>query len=56
MGQGPALTMLLAGPALSLPNLIVIGSVMGWKKTGTFAGLIVVLSTIVGMSYGAFVS
>ena len=56
MGQGPALTMLLAGPALSLPNLIVIGSVMGWKKTGTFAGLIVVLSTIVGMSYGAFVT
>ncbi|MFO7802712.1 MAG: permease [Desulfovermiculus sp.] len=55
MGQGPALTMLLAGPALSLPNLIVIGSVMGWKKTGTFAGLIVVLSTIVGMSYGAFI-
>ncbi|MFO7931745.1 MAG: permease, partial [Desulfosalsimonas sp.] len=53
MGQGPALTMLLAGPALSLPNLIVIGSVMGWKKTGTFAGIIVVLSTIVGMSYGA---
>jgi len=55
MGQGPALTMLLAGPALSLPNLIVIGSVMGWKKTGTFAGLIVVLSTILGMSYGAFI-
>ncbi|MFW5874645.1 MAG: permease, partial [bacterium] len=53
MGQGPALTMLLAGPALSLPNLIVIGSVMGWKKTGTFAGIIVVLSAIVGMSYGA---
>ncbi len=52
MGQGPALTMLLAGPALSLPNLIVIGSVMGWKKTGTFAGIIVVLSTIAGMSYG----
>ncbi|MCF8108873.1 MAG: permease [Desulfohalobiaceae bacterium] len=55
MGQGPALTMLLAGPALSLPNLIVIGSVMGWKKTGTFAGLIVVLSTLVGMFYGAFI-
>ena len=52
MGQGPALTMLLAGPALSLPNLVVIGSVMGWKKTSTFAGLIVVLSTIVGMAYG----
>jgi hypothetical protein len=56
MGQGPALTMLLAGPALSLPNLIVIGSVMGWKKTGTFAGIIVVLSTIVGMAYGAIVT
>jgi len=53
MGQGPALTMLLAGPALSLPNLIVIASVMGWRKTGTFAGLIVVLSTLLGMSYGA---
>ncbi|MFO7877605.1 MAG: permease [Desulfovermiculus sp.] len=56
MGQGPALTMLLAGPALSLPNLIVIGSVMGWKKTGTFAALIVVLSTVVGMTYGAFIA
>ncbi len=55
MGQGPALTMLLAGPALSLPNLIVIGSVMGWKKTGTFAGIILVLSTLVGMSYGSFI-
>ncbi len=54
MGQGPALTMLLAGPALSLPNLIVIGSVMGWKKTLTFAGIIVVLSTIAGMAYGSF--
>ena len=56
MGQGPALTMLLAGPALSLPNLIVIGSVMGWKKTLTFAGLIVILSTLVGMTYGAFIA
>lgn len=56
MGQGPALTMLLAGPALSLPNLIVVGSVMGWKKTGTFAGIIVILSTIVGMFYGAMVA
>jgi len=54
MGQGPALTMLLAGPALSLPNLIVIGGVMGWRKTLTFAGIIVVLSTLVGMGYGSF--
>ena len=56
MGQGPALTMLLAGPALSLPNLIVVGSVMGWKKTGTFAVIIVILSTLVGMTYGAIVT
>ncbi len=56
MGQGPALTMLLAGPALSLPNLIVIGSVMGWKKTGTFATIVVILSTILGMFYGAFIA
>lgn len=55
MGQGPALTMLLAGPALSLPNLIVIGSVMGWKKTLTFAGIIVVMSSLAGMAYGAFI-
>jgi uncharacterized membrane protein YraQ (UPF0718 family) len=55
MGQGPALTMLLAGPALSLPNLVVIGSVMGWKKTLTFVGLIVILSTLVGIAYGAFI-
>ncbi len=56
MGQGPALTMLLAGPALSLPNLIVIGSVMGWKKTGTFAGIIVILSTFLGIIYGNLVT
>jgi len=56
MGQGPALTMLLAGPALSLPNLVVIGGVMGWKKTGTFATIVVILSTVVGMIYGAFIA
>ncbi|WP_054030470.1 permease [Desulfatitalea tepidiphila] len=54
MGQGPALALLLAGPALSLPNMLVIGSVMGVKKTATFCGLIVVMSTIAGMLYGAF--
>jgi uncharacterized protein len=53
MGQGPALALLLAGPALSLPNLLVIGSVMGVKKTATFSGIIIVLSTIAGMLYGA---
>ena len=54
MGQGPALALLLAGPALSLPNMLVIGSVMGVKKTATFCGIIVVMSTIAGMLYGAF--
>ena len=52
MGKGPALALLLAGPALSLPNMLVIGGVMGVKKTLTFCLIIVVLSTIAGMSYG----
>jgi uncharacterized membrane protein YraQ (UPF0718 family) len=54
MGKGPALALLLAGPALSLPNMLVIGSVMGVKKTATFCGIIVIMSTIAGMAYGAF--
>ncbi len=52
MGKGPALALLLAGPALSLPNMLVIGSVMGVKKTATFCGIIVIMSTIAGMIYG----
>ncbi len=52
MGKGPALSLLLAGPALSLPNMLVIGGVMGVKKTVTFCAIIVVLSTIAGMTYG----
>jgi uncharacterized membrane protein YraQ (UPF0718 family) len=52
MGKGPALSLLLAGPALSLPNMLVIGGVMGFKKTATFCVIIVILSTIAGMSYG----
>ncbi|ACN17869.1 putative permease [Desulforapulum autotrophicum HRM2] len=55
MGKGPALALLLAGPALSLPNMLVIGSVMGVKKTATFCGIIVIMSTIAGMLYGAWV-
>jgi uncharacterized protein len=54
MGQGPALALLLAGPALSLPNMLVIGSVLGVKKTATFCGIIIVLSTIAGMIYGTW--
>ena len=52
MGKGPALSLLLAGPALSLPNMLVIAGVLGVKKTTTFCGIIVILSTIAGMCYG----
>ncbi len=52
MGKGPALALLLAGPALSLPNMLVIGGVMGVKKTSVFCIIIVVMSTIAGMCYG----
>ncbi|MBN2042131.1 MAG: permease [Spirochaetes bacterium] len=53
MGKGPALALLLAGPALSLPNMLVIKSVIGWKKTVVFVSLVVVMATISGMVFGA---
>ena len=53
MGKGPALALLLAGPALSLPNMLVIGGVMGVKKTTIFCTIVVILSTIAGMTYGS---
>jgi len=53
MGKGPALALLLAGPALSLPSMLVIKSVLGAKKTVVYIALVVVLSTIAGMIYGA---
>ncbi|OGF50248.1 MAG: permease [Candidatus Firestonebacteria bacterium RIFOXYA2_FULL_40_8] len=52
MGKGPALTLLLAGPALSLPSMIVIIKMIGVKKGLTFIGLIVVLSAVAGMIFG----
>ncbi len=52
MGKGPALALLLAGPALSLPNMLVIRSVMGTRKTLVYIVLVVVLSTVAGMTYG----
>ncbi len=55
MHEGPALALLLAGPALSLPSLLVIRSVLGVKKTAVFATLVVVMATVVGMTYGTFV-
>lgn len=53
MGRGPALALLLAGPALSLPNLLVIRGVLGTKKTLVYSGLVVALSTLAGVLFGA---
>ena len=53
MGKGPALAMLLAGPALSLPNMLVIRSVMGTKKTVVFVLLVIIMATLSGLFYGA---
>lgn len=52
MGSGPALALLLAGPAVSLPNMIVLYRIMGLKKTGTYILLVVIISTIAGYLYG----
>ena len=54
MGKGPGLALLLAGPALSLPNMLVIRSVMGTKKTVVFVSLVVIMATFTGMIYGAW--
>jgi uncharacterized membrane protein YraQ (UPF0718 family) len=53
MAKGPVVALLLAGPALSLPNMIVIWRLMGGAKTAVFCGLIVVAATITGLVYGA---
>ena len=53
MGKGPALALLLAGPALSLPSMLVLRSVMGTKKTLVFVSLTVVMATVTGMVFGA---
>ncbi len=52
MGAGPALALLLAGPSLSLPNMVVIARVMGLKKAGVYILLVVLISTMVGYLYG----
>jgi uncharacterized membrane protein YraQ (UPF0718 family) len=52
MGQGPALALLLAGPSLSLPSMLVIGGELGFKKTATYVALVVVLSTLAGLAFG----
>jgi len=53
MGAGPALALLLAGPALSLPNMLVIRSVLGTKKTLVFVALVVIMATLTGFIYGS---
>jgi len=55
MGQGPALALLLAGPALSLPSMIVIGKIMGAKKALVYIFLVVAMATVTGMIFGAIV-
>jgi len=53
MGKGPALALLLAGPALSLPNMFVIRSVIGTQKTVVYVSLVVIMATISGLLYGS---
>jgi hypothetical protein len=55
MGKGPALALLLAGPALSLPSMLVLRSIMGTKKTVVYVSLVVVMATISGMIFGFMV-
>jgi len=55
MAAGPALALLLAGPSMSLPNMIVIWRVIGARKAGVYILLVVLLSTLAGMIYGAIV-
>jgi len=54
MGKGPALALLLAGPALSLQSMLVLNTIMGFRKTATYVTLVVIMATISGWIYGAF--
>ena len=56
MGQGPALALLLAGPALSLPSMLVLNSILGPKKTAVFVSLVVGMAAITGWLFGLFVA
>lgn len=53
MGKGPALALLLAGPSLSLPNMLVIRGVLGTQKTVVYVALVVIMATISGLIYGS---
>jgi len=52
MGKGPALALLLAGPALSLPSMLALNQIMGLKKTAVYTLMVVVMSTVAGWIYG----
>jgi hypothetical protein len=52
MGKGPALTLLLAGPAVSLPSILVLRTIIGGRKTSAFISLVVVLSAVTGFIFG----
>ncbi|MFH0930505.1 MAG: permease, partial [Candidatus Zixiibacteriota bacterium] len=56
MGRGPALALLLAGPSLSLPSMIVLIGIMGWKKAGAYIILVVIMATLTGMIFGSLIS
>ena len=56
MAKGPALALLLAGPALSLPNMLVIRSVLGTRKTIVYVLIVTVMATLSGWLFGFFVS
>lgn len=53
MGKGPALALLLAGPSLSLPNMLVIRGVLGTQKTAVYVAIVIVLSTVAGLIFGS---
>ena len=54
MGQGPALALLLAGPALSLPSMLVLRSVLGTAKTTVYVSLVIAMATVTGLIFGAW--
>ena len=55
MHSGPALALRLAGPSLSLPNMLVVRGVLGTKKTAVYVGVVVVYSTIAGLIFGGMI-
>jgi len=53
MGKGPALALLLAGPSLSLPNMLVIRGIIGTQKTAVYVVLVIIMATLSGLIFGA---